>query len=216
MADNTVYDSAFKTMVHRMPKLLVPFINVAFERDYPYDEPIVRLNDEHESVRESRFTDSVFRMRDRLYHIECQSDADGDMVVRMIEYDFAIALEGAFEAGAPYEMDFPESCVLFLRHTSNTPDALRMKVNLSNGQSFEYETKVVKAQLFSSEEIFEKRLLLLLPYYLMRYEKALTGIEVSWIAAVWRASSAWLARLFALAHCRSCVMQNYAQLKIAI
>ena len=91
-----------------------------------------------------------------------------------------------------------------------------MKVNLSNGQSFEYETKVVKAQLFSSEEIFEKRLLLLLPYYLMRYEKALTGIEVSWIAAVWRASSAWLARLFALAHCRSCVMQNYAQLKIAI
>ena len=34
----------------------------------------------------------------------------------------------------------------------------------------------MKAQTYSSDEIFEKRLLLLLPYYLMRYEKRLTAI----------------------------------------
>ena len=38
-------------------------------------------------------------------------------------------------------------------------------------------SRVVKAQRFTSDEIFEKRLLLLLPYYLMRYEEALGEIE---------------------------------------
>ena len=95
----------------------------------------------------------------------------------MIEYDFAIALEEALAAGEPYEMNFPESCVLFLRDTANTPDVLKLKVNLPDGSSFDYVSNVVKAQRFSSDEIFEKRLLLLLPYYLMRYEGALAGIS---------------------------------------
>ena len=51
-----------------------------------------------------------------------------------------------------------------------------MKVNLPDGSSFQYETKIVKAQQYSSEEIFTKKLLLLLPYYLMRYERNLASI----------------------------------------
>ena len=177
MADNTVFDSAFKTMVHKAPKLLVPFINEAFGRDYPADAPIVQFSNEHEGAEGARVSDSVFRLGDKIYHIECQSTPDADMVVRMIEYDFAIALEGALTAGAPYEMEFPASCVLFLRHTSSTPDRLQMRVNLPSGESFIYEAGVVKAQQFGRDELFEKRLLLLLPYYLMRYERALGEIE---------------------------------------
>ena len=179
MADNTVFDSVFKTMAHKTPQLLVPFINEAFGRNYPPDEPIIQFSNEHEGPQGSTISDSVFRLQDKIYHIECQSTPDADMVVRMIEYDFAIALEGALSAGAPYEMDFPESCVLFLRHIESMPDELTIKVNLPDGSSFEYATHVVKAQGFTSDEIFEKRLLLLLPYYLMRYEKALSEIEAN-------------------------------------
>ncbi|MBQ9003552.1 MAG: hypothetical protein IJ087_17020, partial [Eggerthellaceae bacterium] len=176
MADNTVFDSVFKTMVHKTPQLVIPFINEAFGRSYPADAPIVQFNSEHEEPQGPRIADSVFRLGDKIYHIECQSTPDSNMVVRMIEYDFAIALEQAIAAGAPYEMDFPESCVLFLRDTANTPDELRLKVNLPGGGSFDYTASVVKAQRFGIEEIFEKRLLLLLPYYLMRYEGALSAI----------------------------------------
>ena len=177
MGKSTVFDNVFKTMVHRAPSLLVPFINEVFGRAYPKDANIVRFSDEHESVRGSVIDDSVFRLEDKIYHVECQSTADSSMVVRMIEYDFAIALEKALSTGAPYEMDFPESCVLFLRHTSSTPDTLAIKVNLPNGNSFDYETKVVKAQGFTKDDIFGKELLLLLPYYLMRYERAYNDIE---------------------------------------
>lgn len=176
MADNTIFDSVFKTMVHKAPQLMIPFINEVFGRDYPQDATIVSYSNEHEGLRGSVIDDTVFRLQDKIYHVECQSTPDSNMVIRMIEYDFAIALEGALSAGAPYEMEFPSSCVLFLRHTASTPDVLSMKVNLPDGGSFDYQAKVVKAQLFSSDELFEKRLLLLLPYYLMRYEGALSHI----------------------------------------
>lgn len=176
MTDNTVFDSVFKTMAHKMPKLMIPFINEVFGRDYPDDEAIVQFSNEHESLRGTKIDDSVFRVRNKIYHVECQSTADASMVIRMIEYDFAIALEQTLAAGKPYEMDFPSSCVLFLRHDANTPDELRIKVNLPNGGSFDYTTKVVKAQLYSGDELVRKRLLLLIPYYLMRYEQTLAQI----------------------------------------
>ena len=135
MADNTVYDSVFKTMVHKIPQLIVPFVNEVFNRNYPENERVHSFSDEHESVKGTIIDDTVFRLGQKIYHIECQSTSDSNMVIRMIEYDFAIALESALSAGAPYEMDFPSSCVLFLRHNDSTPDVLAMKVNLPNGDS---------------------------------------------------------------------------------
>ena len=179
MPDNTVFDSAFKTLVHKEPRLIVPFINEAFGRRYPDDATVIQFNSEHETERGTIIDDSVFRVEDKIYHIECQSTPEANMIIRMIEYDFSIALEQALVAGAPYRLEFPASCVLFLRHTSRTPDELTMEVALPDGRSFDYKVKVVKAQQFSSQEIFEKRLLLLLPYYLMRYERELAKIARS-------------------------------------
>lgn len=176
MADNTVFDSVFKTMVQKEPRLLIPFVNEVFCRNYPQDAQIVRFSDEHEGVRGTVIDDTVFRLQDKIYHVECQSTADSAMVIRMIEYDFPIALESALDAGAPYGMEFPASCVLFLRHGKNTPDELSIKVKLPSGDSFDYVTKVVKAQSYSSQQLVAKRLLILVPYYLMRYEQDIPQI----------------------------------------
>ena len=51
MADNTVFDSVFKTMAHKTPQLLVPFINEAFGRNYPPDEPIIQFRGLRETSR---------------------------------------------------------------------------------------------------------------------------------------------------------------------
>ena len=52
-----------------------------------------------------------------------------------------------------------------------------MEVTLPNNSSFDYEVKIFKVQLVDKEELFQKRLLILLPYYLMRYEQELAGIS---------------------------------------
>ena len=170
MADNTVFDSAFRTMIEKVPEVVIPLINEAFGRDYPLDEPFEQYRNEHETVDHRIATDSFFRVRDMCYHIECQSTPDSTMVVRMIEYDFAIALEEAIRNGAPYEMRFPQSCVLFLRDAPADNGKLKMRVLLPSGDSFMYETGVVLAQSYGKEEIFAKELLILLPFYIMRYE----------------------------------------------
>ena len=179
MSDNFVFDSSFHTLVQKAPQLLIPVINEVFGHDYPEDEPIVQYRDTHETVEHRIETDSFFKVRGHLYHVECQSTEDATMAIRMIEYDFAIALEEALLAGAPYRMKFPESCVLYLRETSVPEGHLRIEVEAPNGSVFEYQVKAIFAQAYDMDEIFAKKLLLLLPFYIMRYEKEFEAIAKS-------------------------------------
>ena len=146
MPDNTVFDSVFRTMIEKTPELVIPLINEAFDRDFPLDEPFEQYRNEHETPGKRIITDSFFKVRGLYYHIECQSTEDATMAIRMIEYDFAIALEMAIKGGAPYKMRFPESCVLYLRNPTAPGDSLQIEVELPRGNSFVYETRIMRAQ----------------------------------------------------------------------
>lgn len=173
---NTIFDDVFRTMVQKMPELLIPVINEVFSTNYTEKDYFSQLRNEHEEQFGKVITDSIIQIGGKLYHIECQSVEDSTMVIRMIEYDFAIALEQTLKEGKPYEMDFPHSCVLYLRHTRSTPDKLELKVNLPNGNSFWYQTPIIKVQQYAKDDIFQKKLLFFLPYYIMRYEVSLPEI----------------------------------------
>ena len=45
------------------------------------------------TVNGEKITDSYFRIGKKGYHFECQSTGDSKMVIRMVEYDFAISIE---------------------------------------------------------------------------------------------------------------------------
>ena len=51
-----------------------------------------RLNEHYERF-EKVITDSIIQIDGHFYHIECQSERDGNITVRMMEYGFAIAVE---------------------------------------------------------------------------------------------------------------------------
>ena len=174
---NTIFDDVFRTMVQKMPKLFIPLINEVFHTDYSENEIFSQLRNEHEEEWGKIISDSIFLIRDKTYHVECQSVDDTTMAIRMVEYDFAIALEQATKKGRMYEMNFPHSCVLYLRCSDATPDQLQVNVTLPNGNSFVYETPVIKVQNYTKDTIFQKKLLFLLPYYIMRYEKSLQEIS---------------------------------------
>ena len=106
-----------------------------------------------------------------MYHIECQSTDDMTMVIRMIEYDFAIGIEHAEKHGRRYRIEFPKSCVLFLRSSGNTPDYLETDVVFPDGNTYLYSIPAIKMADYTKDSIFEKNLLMLLPFYIMRYEK---------------------------------------------
>lgn len=176
--DGTIYDDVFRTMIDKLPHLVIPLVNEVFSRRYSDSETVTALQNEHMEVMDGKvITDSYLKIADRYYHMECQSSPDGTMAIRMMEYDFLIALKHVRKKGYEYTMEYPESCVLYLRHTDRTPDFLTVHIKLPGGVQADYQIPVIKVNQYKMEYIFEKRLLFLLPYYIMRYEKELSAIE---------------------------------------
>lgn len=169
--NNTIFDDVFRTMIEKMSYLAVPLINEVFHTSYPEDVKITQLRNEHQQKDGEIITDSCLLIGKKMYHIECQSTDDTTMAIRMIEYDFAIAVENAEKQGRRYRIEFPRSCVLFLRSSGNTPDYLEADVIFPDGKTHVYSIPAIKMANYTKDHIFEKNLLMLLPFYIMRYEK---------------------------------------------
>jgi len=179
---STVFDDVFRTMLERIPEVMIPLINEVFSTDYPENEPIIQLKNEHFTKSGVSITDCVLSIREKLYHLECQSKPDRTIALRIIEHDMALALQNvkevSFTKGSEhdYEMVFPHSCVLYLRHNSRTKRKAIVRILFQDGTSHIYSIPIIKVQEYTKDELFEKNLLALLPYYFMRYEKTLPDL----------------------------------------
>lgn len=149
MRDNTIFDDVFRTMMEKMTFLVVPLINDVFHTSYPADVEIVQLRNEYQRVDGEIIMDSRLLIGNRIYHIECQSTDDRTMAVRMIEYDFATAVEFARKQGRRYRMEFPRSCVLYLRNSRNTPDFLEVDVVFPDGGCHLYRVPAIKVENYT-------------------------------------------------------------------
>ena len=165
------FDRTFRTMAEKMPELLIPLINEVFGTDYPLDEEVVQLRNEHQKDKDSITTDSFIRIRNTMYHIECQSVNDHTMAIRMFEYDAMIAIENAVakEKGI-YKVFMPKSCVLYVRANETTPKDHQVIVVFPDGNEHTYQIPCIRCDEYSVEEIFTKKLLFFLPYYMARYQ----------------------------------------------
>ena len=180
---STPYDDVFRTLLADCRSLIIPVINEAFGEHYSEDEAVEPEPNEHflnrqDGEQEERVTDSCFRILKKTYHVECQSTLDNTMIVRMFEYDTQIALTHHQLEDQVLTVRFPESAVMYLRHSSKTADEMRIRI-LTRGGEVSYGIPVMKVQNYSLDEIFEKRLLFLLPFYLFRYEKQFREMDSS-------------------------------------
>ena len=107
---NTIFDDTFRTLIEKMPNLVIPFV-----------------------MDQIQLTEDI------------------------------------------QELKFPQSCVLYLRSTG--PKELNLRIDFGNGTTILYQVPCVYEQNFSKEEIFEKNLLLLLPFYMLRFEDQLKHNE---------------------------------------
>lgn len=173
----TIFDDVYRTMLQKLPSTIIPAINETFGTHYDENTSLQQLRNEHLEIGGKIITDSLIRIGENLYHLECQSTPDGTMAIRMFEYDFAIALEDARKQTAPYRIKFPLSGAIYLRHKSTTPDELSLTVEFPDKQEVTYRVPVIKVQKYSLEEIFNKHLWLFIPYYIMRFEDKFAAME---------------------------------------
>lgn len=178
----TPFDDVFKTLLEKCRKLIIPVINEVFNTEYDLNEKVNLLSSEFHYILEDgksnkRIADSCIQIRDKMYHIECQSRPDSLMEIRMIEYDFFIALSTISEYENKHVIKFPESAIMYLRYNGATPDEFNIELFLPGGDKVEYSMPVVKVQKYNKEEIFDKKLLFFIPYYILRFEDELEEIN---------------------------------------
>ncbi len=172
---STPYDDAQRTLSVDCPSLLIPLVNEAFQTDYPLDVDVKLYNNEFFITTgndQKRITDSNFSINEETtvrYHFECQSTEDGSLTLRLFEYGAQIALSMADYSKEESTFIFPHAAVLYLRTENTTPYSIKMHI-ITPGGDVSYEIPVLKVQDYGLEEIFEKKLLFLLPYYFLRYQ----------------------------------------------
>ena len=174
---NTPYDDVFKTLLNDCSRLFIPVINEAFHESYTGDEKIALLQNEHLLNRqggeqEKRITDSLAMIGDDIYkqyHCECETNPDNTVAIRLFEYDTGIAINNSRIEGNKLIITFPKTAVLFLRSNSNTPDEMVTRIEAMNGKALEYTIPVMKVKNYNVNEIFEKKLLFLIPFYIFSH-----------------------------------------------
>lgn len=176
MGSSTIFDDVLRTIQERRPKLLIPLVNEVFHEFYPADTEVTRLPEEYQKIISKVVADSCNKLDDKIYHFECQSRKDGNMILRMVEYDFMIALVDRCRYEDMERIKFPRSCVIYLRTTATMPDEETLEIEMPDGQVILYRVPVLKLRDYSTSEIFEKNLLILLPYYIINYEKKISTI----------------------------------------
>ena len=86
------------------------------------------------------------------------------------EYDAQIALDEGEVTEETLTVTFPNTAVLYLRAYKKTPDKMKYVI-VTPGGMVQYNVPIMKVQKYSLEDIFEKRLLMLIPFYIFSYEK---------------------------------------------
>lgn len=168
----TPYDDVFRTLATKRSDMLIAIVNEMFGLDYPPDTPVSLKNDIHLFGGQRIETDSLFQIGYHMFHIECQSNVDNTISVRIIEYDFIAVLETAQKnEDGVYDLKFPRSGILMLRHNSNTKDQEIVRLHFPDDSIKEISFRVMKAQSYTIDEIFKKKLYFLVPFYIMRFEK---------------------------------------------
>lgn len=166
------FDDVFRTEMEKMTRLLIPLVNEAFGTGYPADAEVELLSNSHHFTKKEdeshKETDCYIRIDQHYYHIELQSRPDGNMIMRMIEYDLLIALDHAIRncEEDSVRMELPKSTIIYLRHTKNTPDNYKI-IFVSDGNTLEHKMPIVKFQEIPLQQLLEKDLYVLIPYYIL-------------------------------------------------
>ena len=175
---NTPYDDVFKALVLYCPSLLLLLLNELFGEHYTGKETVEHLNSEHftthaDGTQEKHMTDSHFitveEMR-RTYVVECETNPDGAILLRIFGYGVQIMQAGATQEGNVLNATFPHIAIVALRSRKSTPEEMTVRVTFPNNETVSFNVPVFRVKDYTLNEIREKKLFFVLPFYLFTHE----------------------------------------------
>ena len=184
MTESYPYDDAFRTVVTRLWRLVIGFLNAVYGTDMDIGLPITHCYNEHfithsDGVQERKMSDSSFYVGDdksHRHHWECQTCYDASIPARNLEYDLSIAMENVADGEDGLEMTLPDSLIIVLRRKGGIPDEAVVTIRTSRG-SVEHPIRIIKAWDYTFDELAGRRMYLLMPFQAFRHEKDFKKLE---------------------------------------
>ena len=176
----TPYDDVFRTLLNDCRQLVIQLVNEVFGENYTGEEEVVFSPNEpflnqQDGGEDKRITDTTFSIigtKIGKYLLECQTNPDSSMLVRIFEYSTQVALDESKISGDTLEVVIPNCAILFLRSTKYTPDQMHIRLQFRE-EYFTYDIPVIKMQQYTLDDLLQKNLLFLLPFYIFTYDRKL-------------------------------------------
>lgn len=168
-----IFDKVFKKVITLSAKAVVNLINGLFGTEYPLDSKISYNWTEFEDDRLRRIlADTILTINGtHSYHMEAQMEKDNAIVFRVFDYGFQHAnrMRVTDAENGTYVLRFPEPVVIYLYYEGIVPDIYTLTLERDNGEIMcEYNVPVVKVQDISAEELSERKMIVLLPFHILK------------------------------------------------
>ena len=180
MRRNGPFDEALRSLSTHCKRWVLPVLNEAFEKDYLGDEQIGLITNENIMVpvfgsarknpylTESQFLITGHDGEKRRCQLECLSDND---------WTVAFARDFGGIVGPKTRVEVLGTVVICLRISDDTPDEYTIRIS-SPDASTSWGVPVVKIPTYTLEELAAKRLYLLFPFHIFRFESQLAEMEI--------------------------------------
>lgn len=170
-----IFDKVFKKILTLSTKSVINMINGLFGTHYPDDSTITYNWTEFMDTELRRtLADTILTINGRYsYHIEAQIENDEDIIFRVFEYGYHHADYMPASSGDYYVLHFPEPKIIYLYATKDIPDIYTLRLDFGTQGYFDYQVPVLKYLETTLEELNQKKLVILIPFRLLKLRKLL-------------------------------------------
>ncbi|MDD3239618.1 MAG: hypothetical protein PHW47_05950 [Lachnospira sp.] len=168
---HAIYDRIFKRLMSLSEKVVIAFINGLYGTDYSLDSIVTYVSTEgvKDDLSDTMSDVMVTIDGEHTYHMEAQMSMDETMVFRVFEYGYM----RADKSKGNNVLSFPEPKIIYLYSPEEIPDEYILLLNFQGQGTFEYKVKTFNFIRTSLEELNQKRMILLIPFELLRMRKIL-------------------------------------------
>lgn len=176
-----IYDSAFKRILTLSSKAVVHLVNGLFGTDYPSNSTVTYNWTEHEDADlQWTLADAILTINGRnSYHMEAQMTKDEEIVFRVFEYGFGHAYKGRIVTGTGGILKFPEQRIIYLseNHLQSLSDEYELTLDFGTQGIFKFRVPVVKLQSISTEELNNRKMIVLIPFLLLKLRSKIKKVR---------------------------------------
>lgn len=168
-----IYDKIFKRILTLSKKAVIHLINGLFQQSYPQDSEVEYNWTEHvdKDLRKT-IADTIITINHTdSYHMEAQMYQDEQIVLRMFEYGYHHSMKTRQFQDT---IIFPEPVIIYLADNyDKIPDYYLLNIEFKGQGSFSYKVPTIKYLSEQIEEINRNKMIILIPFQLLRLRKAL-------------------------------------------